>query len=165
MKFKLFSLLATVALALSLSSVARADTCDGGQLSVTSGTLGNFAEACITVDGFEYTITDFFWNGVETTVKVFTIGWDENVTLTGDTDDVNGPWGPSGVCNGGACSDGWQSFFTGDIYGASGDSDGFNLLAGPDSDPGQQSFSWTFSGDPGDIAIHIGGFGDPNCSV
>ncbi|MFB3921496.1 MAG: PEP-CTERM sorting domain-containing protein [Terriglobia bacterium] len=135
-----------------LPTAALADTCSGGELSLSDNS--NNVEACLTVSGNTVTLDHFFWNGVETTVKVFTIDWNTDANLSGDTDAIGGPWAQdNGNPNGFA--DGWKSFFS-DVHQAN---------VGSQSSPNfPPSFSWTFDASPGtDFALHIGGF--DNCSV
>lgn len=150
-----FLALTLIGLLALIPTAAFADTCAGGQ-TVLSDNTGN-VEACLTLSGNTVTITDFFWNGVETAVKVFTIDWNTAASLTGDTDAINGPWSNDGG-NPNGFADGWKSFFS-DVHQANAGADnGFNL------GPSQTSFSWTFDASPGtDFALHIGGF--DTCSV
>ena len=155
-----FLALTLIGLLALIPTAAFADTCAGGQ-TVLSDNTGN-VEACLTLSGGNtVTITDFFWNGVETTVKVFAIDWNTSALLSGDTDAVDGPW-KQDFGNNTGFADGWKSFFGSDLSQAGVSKfNGFNLGGG---NPVQTSFSWTFGASPGtDFALHIGGF--DNCSV
>jgi hypothetical protein len=126
-----------------LPAGAFADTCGGGDLSLTSGSN---LEACLSVSGNTVTLNDIFRDGLSTDGKVFTIDWNTNVTLVSDTDGEN-DWS-NNLGNPQGFADGWKPY--------SHQADG-QPVQDPNFTP---SFSWTFSGDPGtDFALHIG-FGD-----
>ena len=143
---KVFLALTLIGLLALVPTAAFADTCvtDATHLSLTNSTN---AEACVTLSGNDVTLTDVFLNGLaQDDLKVFTIAWDEAVTLsTAGWTSAGSPPCPNG------CGDGWNPY----LHEAT-------MSGGADFLP---EVTWTFSASPGDdFAIHIGSFPD-GCSV
>ena len=138
-------------------TAAFADACGAGELTLSDNTGNIFV--CLSVSGGNtVTLEDIFWTGGSPSLKVTEITWltSSNVSLTGDTDSIGGPW--NNQLNG-TFGDGWLPFHADEGRQAEvGSPSAFNW-------PQNNAFSWTFSGDPGDdFALHLQGF--PNgCSV
>jgi len=137
--------LTLLGLLMFLPNVARADSCGGGLVATSFSGGSSLIEVCLSMSGNTLSIDSVFQDGVDVsgTVKIFTIAWNTNATLTSETDPDN-DWTNDAQVH----DDGWQSA----TASASGT---------PVQDPQGLPITFTFTGTtPTEFTIHVGSFVD-----